>query len=186
MNSAEADGLLPGDWLLLALVALLPLMKPPVDYPIIIADLVFVALVLVVAIEVAARRRTLRWNPLFLALAVYVLSLAPSLLATSHLGRSGFKLATEVYLIGLTAVTSVVVRSEAMLRRVTLTWLGATAALTFLCLASLAAFAVSPDTALYRYSWFHFGTLPPGHYPRLRSEEHTSELQSQFHLVCRL
>src|SRR5579862_10048559 len=27
---------------------------------------------------------------------------------------------------------------------------------------------------------------PPGHPDRRRSEEHTSELQSQFHLVCRL
>src|SRR5689334_24526628 len=28
------------------------------------------------------------------------------------------------------------------------------------------------------------GSMPA--YPKLRSEEHTSELQSQFHLVCRL
>src|SRR5689334_23527557 len=28
--------------------------------------------------------------------------------------------------------------------------------------------------------------VPTGTTPRLRSEEHTSELQSQFHLVCRL
>src|SRR3989338_5706566 len=40
----------------------------------------------------------------------------------------------------------------------------------------------------------HFNTLspvvrtipPPGNFPISRSEEHTSELQSQFHLVCRL
>src|SRR5438309_786114 len=29
-------------------------------------------------------------------------------------------------------------------------------------------------------------TSARGHAPRTRSEEHTSELQSQFHLVCRL
>src|SRR5438309_3385457 len=28
--------------------------------------------------------------------------------------------------------------------------------------------------------------LPPGDIAEVRSEEHTSELQSQFHLVCRL
>src|SRR5689334_24692725 len=30
------------------------------------------------------------------------------------------------------------------------------------------------------------GALRPGEIKKLRSEEHTSELQSQFHLVCRL
>src|SRR5689334_25415768 len=30
------------------------------------------------------------------------------------------------------------------------------------------------------------GSSLPSRYSRLRSEEHTSELQSQFHLVCRL
>src|SRR5579862_10061566 len=34
--------------------------------------------------------------------------------------------------------------------------------------------------AYHQLDW-HFDPLPPG-----RSEEHTSELQSQFHLVCRL
>src|SRR5437870_6313493 len=30
------------------------------------------------------------------------------------------------------------------------------------------------------------GTIEPGHYVAIRSEEHTSELQSRGHLVCRL
>src|SRR5689334_2135577 len=146
MNSAGADRLLPGDWLLLALAVSLPLMKPAVDYPVVLSDLIFVALVIVVAIEVAAGRRALRWNPLFLILAVYVASLTPSMLVSTNPGRSAFKMATEVYLVGLTAVTAVVTRSEEMLRRVTLTWLGATAALAILCLASLVAFAASPES----------------------------------------
>jgi O-antigen ligase len=167
MNSAEAQRLLPGDWLLLALIALLPLMKPAVRYPVIFADLVFVLLLIAVAVEVAAGRRTLRWHPLFAILAIYVLALAPSMLASANPGRSAFKMATELYLAGLSAVTVVVVRSEAMLRHVTITWLAASAALAILCLASLAAFAISPASALYQYSVFYFGTLPPGHYPRM-------------------
>jgi len=169
MNSAKANSerLLPGDWLLLTLVALLPLMKPAVAYPVVLPDLVFVALVLVVTFEVACARRSLGWNALFLVLCLYLASLAPSMLASADPGQSAFKMATECYLIGLTAVTAVVVRSQEMLRRITLTWLGATAALTILCIASLTAFATSPESVLYRYSWFHFGTLPPGHYPRL-------------------
>lgn len=169
MNSAEAhpERLLLADWLLLALVALLPLMKPTVDYPVIAADLVFPILVAAVALEVVTGRRRFRWNTLFAILAAYVLSLAPSLLASAELGTSAFKLATEFYLTGLAAITLVLVRSEAMLKRVTLTWLAATAVLVLLCLASLIAFAVDPNSALYQYARFQFGSLPPGHYPRL-------------------
>src|SRR6267143_4602652 len=48
-----------------------------------------------------------------------------------------------------------------------------------------------PYTTLFR-SGFHLGRVQKGQERRLsrfavsRSEEHTSELQSQFHLVCRL
>jgi len=169
MNSAPAhsDRLLAGDWLLLTFVALLPLMKPPVHYPMIIADLMFLALLLAISVEVATGRRSPRWDPLFAVLAAYVLSLAPSMLASADPARSAFKLATELYLVGLAAVTAVVVRSTAMLRRVTLTWLAASGALALLSLASLLAFAANPDSALYGYSSFYFGTLPPGYYPRM-------------------
>src|SRR5689334_6731564 len=34
--------------------------------------------------------------------------------------------------------------------------------------------------------WLSYGRLRPLHTNAVRSEEHTSELQSQFHLVCRL
>src|SRR5699024_11812959 len=34
--------------------------------------------------------------------------------------------------------------------------------------------------------YWYCGRLPRGHGPDLRSEEHTSELQSRFDLVCRL
>lgn len=167
LEGAQAERLLPGDWLLLALVFLLPLMKPPVHYPIILADLVFVALVIAVIVEAAAGRRSRQWAPLFAVLAIYVLSLALSVLASADPQRSEFKLATELYLVGLTAVTAAVVRDETMLRRVTLTWLAASAAVALLCLASLLAFVGNPGSALYQYSWFDFGTLPPGRYPRM-------------------
>jgi hypothetical protein len=104
---------------------------------------------------------------MFNVLIIYVLALAASMLVSADPGRSAFKMATELYLVGLTAVTVVVVRSEAMLRRVTITWLAASGALALLCLASLAAFARNPGSGLYQYSAFYFGTLPPGHYPRM-------------------
>ena len=169
MNSdgEHPDRMLLGDWLLLALIVLLPLMKPPVDYPVIVADLVFPLLLGAVVVEAASGRRRLRWQGLFAVLALYLLSLAASMPTSVDPQRSSFKMATELYLAGLAAVTALIARSPVLLRRIALTWVGMSALLAALCLVSLAAFAVDPESALYRYSQFHFGTLPPGSYPRM-------------------
>src|SRR5689334_24570209 len=45
---------------------------------------------------------------------------------------------------------------------------------------SVSAPTLTPPEALSQDTSVHFATIP------IRSEEHTSELQSQFHLVCRL
>src|SRR5689334_23974056 len=51
------------------------------------------------------------------------------------------------------------------------------------CVSSFSSLDTAPRTAR-----FGFDSNPPFHpiSPHFRSEEHTSELQSQFHLVCRL
>jgi len=95
------------------------------------------------------------------------LSLAPSLLATTDAAQSAFKLSTNVYLVGLAATTVVVICSEEGLRRATLVWLAVSGVIAALAIASLAAFVRDPGGPLYQYSQFGFGTLPPGHYPRL-------------------
>lgn len=169
MNSARQrdDRRRPADLLMMALLVTLPLMKPAVHYPVIIADLVFVVLAAVLAVEIAAGKRPLAWQPSFTILAIYVLSLAPSVLVGRDPAQSAFKLTTELYLVGLAAVTAVIVRNEAMLRRVTLTWLAVTGGLAIVCLAGLIAFAADRGGAAYAYTSFDFGTLPPGNYPRL-------------------
>ena len=152
---------------MLAYVAALPVMKPAVAYPAVLADLLFVVLLLCLAAEIVLGGRRIGWVPAFGVLAAFVLSLAPSMLATPDLGQSAFKLVTEVYLAGLAVATIVLVRDESRLRRMVLVWLVATALLVGLAIASLIAFQVAPLGALYGYSRFHFGTLPPGEYPRL-------------------
>ena len=168
MNLAVDDRWPPlSEWLLLALVVLVPLMKPAIAYPVIFADFVFLLLVAVLGVEIVLRRRRLDWDTSFAVLLLYVLSLAPSLLATPSLGRSLFKLSTEAYLVGLAAVMILVARDETIVKRVVLAWLAATAALIGLAVVALTAFLIAPEGAIYAYSRFHFGTLPPGQYPRL-------------------
>ena len=169
MNSAsERKGrLLPSDALLLAQIIALPMMKPAASGQVIAADVLFVILLLALSIETVAGLRRLRWIPGFGALLAYVGLLAPSLLVTSNIGASLFKLATEFYLVGLAAVTAWMIDSEAKFRRALLAWLVAAAILSLDASLSLVAFVTGRAQWLLNYSSFGFGSLPPGTYPRL-------------------
>src|SRR5689334_23401852 len=54
------------------------------------------------------------------------------------------------------------------------------------CVRGVALIRPSRTPRQFVQAQFHCGNPPPAADPRMRSEEHTSELQSQFHLVCRL
>jgi O-antigen ligase len=169
MTTADASKRLDGiaRWLFAALIASLPLMNPPISYPVVIPDLVFALLFGVVAAQALLGRRAHLFDGMTWIVLAYVASLCPSVLASPNPELSLFKLLTDLYLAALALVTARLAATEQRLRAVVLAWLGATAFLSLLALASLASFAVSSDSWLYRYSEFHFGTLPPGDYPRL-------------------
>lgn len=155
------------DGLLLALILALPLMKPAVHGRMIVADLLFLLLAAAFAIEAAAGRRKALWLRGFGPLLIYVAALAPSLLATSDLAASLFKMATEFYLVGLAVLTALLVDNEAKLRRAVLAWLAATVILCLDGILGLASFATGRAPWLLDYSTFGYGSLPPGDYPRL-------------------
>jgi putative inorganic carbon (hco3(-)) transporter len=153
--------------LLLALIASLPLMKPPVAYPVVITDCIFVLLALALSVELLSGRRTLVWRRDYWVLLFYAAAFAPSLIATPDLRTSGLKLASEFYLVALAESAALIVDNDVRLRRVVLIWLGATALVGLLGMAALIAFVTDTARWLVDYSSFDFGTLPPGPYPRL-------------------
>ncbi|HET7605024.1 MAG TPA: O-antigen ligase family protein [Sphingomicrobium sp.] len=157
----------PSDWLLLALIAALPLMKPPLSYPVVLPDILLLLLVGALAFELLLRRRRIEWTPANWVLIAYGASLAPSLLASGDVASSLIKLAGNFYLVILAGLTASLVDSEAKLRRAIMVWLGATAAMVLLAPLSVAAFTLSSGSALLDYASYGFGSLPPGNYPRL-------------------
>ena len=158
---------MPSNWLLLVLIAALPIMKPAIAYPIVLPDLAYLLLVGTVAVEVALRKRRLTWERANVVLLAYVASLAPSLLATSDLPASLIKLASNLYLVTLAGLTAMLVDSKLKLRRAIMVWLGATAVMVMLAPLSVAAFYLSTASPLLDYTSYDFGSLPPGDYPRL-------------------
>jgi O-antigen ligase len=159
--------MLASDLLLLAQIFAIPLMKPAVSGQVIAADLLFVLLVVTLGVEALAGLRRVRWLPAYGVLLAYVACLVPSLLATSDLRASLFKLATEFYLIGLAAVPAFMIDNEASFRRAILAWLATTAFVCLVGILGLLSYVTGLGTALLNYSSFGFGSLPPGDYPRL-------------------
>ena len=159
--------MLASDLLLLAQIFAIPLMKPAVSGQVIAADLLFVLLVVTLGVEALAGLRRVRWLPAYGVLLAYVACLVPSLLATSDLRVSLFKLATEFYLIGLAAVPAFMIDNEASFRRAILAWLATTAFVCLVGILGLLSYVTGLGTALLNYSSFGFGSLPPGDYPRL-------------------
>lgn len=168
-NQSDAARQTLSDRLLLLLILSLPLMKPALAYPVVLPDLIFAALLLAFMVEIVSRGRNLSWDRGYWVLLIYVGCLVPSLLATPDLARSLFKLTTQLYLISLALLTALLVQTEEQLRKALLAWLAATAVVVAVSIAGLATFPVAPQNALIDYARFHFGTLPPGSYPRLSS-----------------
>ena len=167
MTDVEDSRLTLAELILLTLIASLPLMKPMVAYPLVLTDGLFIVLALALGFDLATGRRRLEWRPGYWLLLLYVAAFIPSLAATPDLHASAVKLASEAYLVGLAGCASVIVDSEARLRRAVLAWLGATGFVTAVAIAALIAFYTGIAPWLLDYAAFHFGTLPPGHYPRL-------------------
>jgi O-antigen ligase len=153
--------------LLLLLVFTLPLMKPAVHYPVIAADLLFIPVALLWLTALLLGKRRLQWRPAYWVPILYFASLAASLLATSDLPQSLFKLATQFYLLGLALLTADLTDSADDARALIRAWLAGTAVVVTVAIIGLVAFLIAPHSALYGYVRFSFGTLPVGAYPRL-------------------
>ena len=155
--------------LLLLLLLSLAVMRPAIRYPVVATDAVFVLLAAVLALSTTPTEiRARLLQPLALTPIVYWACLAASLPATSDVGRSVGKLLQVGYLVLLPAAVLLVVRDRRDLVLALRAWLAGTALAVAVGAIGLLAFLVDPDGAVYRFTRFYFGTLPPGDYPRIR------------------
>lgn len=157
--------------LLFAFILSMPLMRPRVRLFGLIAipsDFLYLALAACLGLGLATRRLRIPADRAWWMLAAYFAAMLASLLAAGGGLHNLVKLVTEAYLLSLPLAACTLLRDEAALRRAVLCWLAATAAVVAVALLSLVLFYLDPGNALLRYTRFHFGSLPPGLYPRLR------------------
>lgn len=158
-------------WHLCAYAFSLGFMQPPASigsYTVVASDLIFVALAMLFALRVATKRVRLVTDRAYLFIGFYLAAMAASVLVSADIAAGAAKLATQLYLLALPVLLCCLVSSEAMLRRVVQAWLAGTAVVALVGMVSLALFAFEPNHPLLTITRYHFGTLPPGDYPRLQ------------------
>ncbi|MDT9597672.1 O-antigen ligase family protein [Sphingosinicella rhizophila] len=146
-------------------------MQPQIQFhgfKIIAADGLFLITFAIWLLALALGGARLRWHPFFWLLLLYFAAMANSAIFSPDVRTSMIKLLGTLYLLSLPVMVLSLVENEDDLRRLMRTWLGATALLALMALASLVLFAWRPDHPLLDIALFGFGSLPEGPYPRLR------------------
>ena len=110
-------------------------------------------------------RRSQFYSPLVIYLFAFVCSTVFSI--TPKL--SVIKLLGEIYLIGLAVLSFNLIDTFEKLKKVFQVWLFATAIAGLTSLLTLVLFYLDRDNSLLLYTLSHYGTLPPGNYPRIES-----------------
>lgn len=154
----------------LILLALLPWMKHGLTilnldvYPM---DFMFVVTFALWVAALATRQTTFRFDRSFWLLAVYFAAMAASALVSVNRPASAFKLLTQLYLLLLPVLAYNLVRTEADFRRTMAWWLVPALAVAGYGVATLLLFPFFGWNSFLEEPLHHFGTLPPGPYPRI-------------------
>jgi len=149
----------------------LAFMQPPIPllgFAAMPTDFIFVALVAAWLWALASRRTPLVLDKAYWLILFYLAAMVASALASGAPARSIPKLVTQLYLLSLPILVVNLIRSPGDLRLVMRWWLAGSALVVAVGVASVIAFLVNPTHVILDYTRFHFGTLPPGDYPRLR------------------
>lgn len=159
------------EWAFLVLIFSLALMRPNLIVLGSIAtptDLIFLVCFSLFVVSVAFRGAELEVDSIYLWLGLYGLALTLSALFSIDAGKSLRRLPAELYLIALAVMTINIVRSERTLMRALLVWLAAGAVAAFVPAVAAISFYIGWDNPLAAFAMHHYGTLPPGNYPRIQ------------------
>lgn len=116
-----------------------------------------------------SRKQKLRFGIFHLLVASYVAAIGISVIFSGNPSVSAVKFAGICYLAGLALVSYGVVKNIGEVRWFLLAWLLATVVTVSISLLTLVLFYFDPADPVVGYSLSHYGTFPPGNYPRIQS-----------------
>lgn len=160
------------EWTFLILVFSVGFMLPYFDLlnnRIPLTDFIFLGVSALWFLAFIFRKIKIRWSWFYLPLGLYLLSLVLSAVFSVNQKHSAIKLLGVIYLLGLAFLAFNIVQDRKMIKRSVLTWLIATSVTCVVSLIALIVFYVDRENIILPYTLSHYGSLPPGNYPRIQS-----------------
>jgi len=133
-----------------------------------ITDILFLITTGLWLASLIARINSFRFDNFYWLLALYGSGLTLSALFSVNVAASLRRLPIEIYLIGLSVLTCGIVNSTAMLKRVAFAWLGAALVASIIGAAAIGSFYLNWTNPISDFALHHYGSLPPGNYPRIQ------------------
>ena len=145
-------------------------MKDPLiigGLPAIPADLIFLVAAVPLPFAWLSGEARPIWSAGFVPLVLYFAALAISAIFAADPRTSAFKLATQAYLVAVPVLVYNLVESWDDLRRLLLAYVAGAAIVALIGVVTLILFPFFGYHSFLAWPLHHFGTLPPGPYPRL-------------------
>jgi putative inorganic carbon (hco3(-)) transporter len=134
-----------------------------------VTDAIFLPTLFLTVILTARGVIAAKYDRIFLALLFYFIALSLSAVFSEQPQRSAIKLAGETYLILLLILTLHIVSTVGFLRKVFLAWVVTGGIVGIVGVLTVVLFYVAPGNPLLGLTLHHYGSLPPGPYPRVQS-----------------
>ncbi len=157
-------------WLMLLYVALLPIVRPLdtriLGIHIFATDLIFFGAFLFWLVSLVKRRPGIEFR--FLGfVAVFFLSLTISAIFSTEPQKSFLKLSGVFYLIAVSIVVADLIQDLGLLKQLAYAWTAGAIINILGAIAGLTGFFLGYTSMATNFFLFHWGSLPPGNYPRV-------------------
>lgn len=134
-----------------------------------ITDFIFPFVFLAFLSGVLLRKIEFRFSKFYLPLIIYFFVLFLSAIFSENQKLSLIKFCGELYLFGLAVLSFNLIQTTKAARKIVYTWLAATFITTLVSFIAFVIFYTDRTNPLFLFAFSHYGTLPPGNYPRIHS-----------------
>ena len=132
-------------------------------------ELIFVTVVFLFILAIALRSRVFVFDRSYLFLGVFGLTMALSAVFSTETRTSVIKLGGIAYLVGLAVITINVVATAESIKKVVFTWVAASTLVSLIGVITVLLFYIDRTSPWHELFLHHYGSLPPGNYPRIQS-----------------
>ncbi len=156
----------------LLLVLSLGFMQPNMRIYIIRAqftEAVFIILFVLFTAAILTKKIRPLWDTAYYFFGIYFAALFLSAIFSVSPKFSLLKLSGEAFLIGLAVLAHQIIRSEKMLKRSVLAWIAAGTFVSLVGTITVLIFYIDRSNIWHTFFLHHYGSLPPGNYPRVQS-----------------